>query len=60
MNEKVTIVSNTIMNILNNFILHEATVCDNKNPLWFDKGIKSLFQQKKDTFKKYHKINNSN
>ena len=44
-NKKVSIFSNTIFNILSNFIPHETIVCDDK----------SLIQEKKDTFNKYRK-----
>ena len=47
-NEKVSIFSNTTLNILSNIILHETIVCDDKDPLWFNRAIKSLIQQKKD------------
>ena len=45
--EKVSIFTSTVMNILSNFILHETIVCDNKDPPWFNKAIKSLIQEKK-------------
>ena len=35
------------MNILNNLIPHETIVCDDKDPSWFNKAIKSLNQRKK-------------
>ena len=54
-NEKVSILTSTVMNILTNFIPHETIVCDDKDPAWFNKAIKSLIQEKKDTFKKYRK-----
>ena len=43
------------MNILSNFIPHETIVCDDKDPPWFNRVIKSLIQEKKDTFNKYRK-----
>ena len=48
-NENVSIFSNTILNrlILSHFILHETIFCDNKDPPWFNKAIKSLIQEKK-------------
>ena len=58
-NEKVSIFSNTILNILSNFIPHETIVCDDKDPPWFNRAIKSLIQEKKDTFNKYHKRKNN-
>ena len=48
-NEKVSVFSSTIMNILSNFIRHEKIVCDDKEPQWFNKAIKSLIQEKKTT-----------
>ena len=47
MNEKVSIFTSTAMNILSNFIPHETIVCDDKDPPWFNKAIKSLIQEKK-------------
>ena len=42
------------MNVLRNFIHHEAIICDVKDPQQFNKAFKSLIQEKK-TFKKYCK-----
>ena len=47
------------MNILNNFIPHETIICDDKEPPWFNEAIKSLIQEKKDTFRKYRKSKNN-
>ena len=49
------------MNILSNFIRHETIVCDDKEPQWFNKAIKSLIQEKNKnkTFTKYHKSKNN-
>ena len=58
-NEKVSIFSSTILNILSNFIPHETIVCDDKDPPWFNRTIKSLIQEKKDTFNKYRKNKNN-
>ena len=46
------------MNILSKFIPHETIVCDNKDPPWFNKAIKSFTQDKKDNSK--HDINSKN
>ena len=53
-NEKVSIFSSTILNILSNFIPHETINCDDKDP-----PIKFLIQEKKDTFNKYRKSKNN-
>ena len=58
-NEKVSIFTSTVLNILSNFIPHETIVCGYKDPPWFNKATKSLIQEKKDTFKKYRKSNNN-
>ena len=34
--KKVAIFNNTILNILSNFIPHEAIVCNDKDPSWFN------------------------
>ena len=46
-NEKVSLFSNTIINILSNFIHHETIVCDDKDPPWFNKAINLSFKKKK-------------
>ena len=47
------------MNILSNFISLETIFCDHKDPSWFNKTIKSLIQEKKNTFNKYRKNKNN-
>ena len=37
----------TIINILSNFIPQEFVVCDDKDPPWFNKKIRTLIQEKK-------------
>ena len=58
-NEKVSIFSSTILNILSNFIPHEKIICDDKDPSWFNRTIKPLIQEKEDTFNKYRKNKNN-
>ena len=55
--KKVGIFNSTILNILSNFIPHESVVCDDKDPLWFNKKIRALIQEKNVAFKNY--CNNS-
>ena len=50
--EKVSFFRNTTLNILSNFIPHETIVCNDKDPSWLNRTIKSLIQEKKDTFNK--------
>ena len=46
-NEKFSIFSNTILNILSSFIPYETIVCDDKDSPWFNRAIQSLIQEKK-------------
>ena len=41
-NEKVDTFNKTILKIFNNFISHETIICDDRDPPWFNKKIKSL------------------
>ena len=45
-NEKVSLFNKTILNILNNYMLHETIICDDKDPPWFNSRIKSLIENK--------------
>ena len=47
------IFNSTILNISNNFILHEFVVCDGKDPPWFNRKIIALIQEKNVAFKNY-------
>ena len=46
-NEKVDIFNRTVLNILSNFIPHEAVVCNDKDPPLFNNRIKTLIKEKK-------------
>ena len=35
--------------MLSNFIPHETIICDDKDPSWFNRAIRSLIQEKKDS-----------
>ena len=52
-NEKVDTFNKTILNILSNFIPHETITCDDRDPPWFNKKIKSLIYEKNTAFKKF-------
>ena len=45
-NEKVFILSKTILNILSNFIPHETVTVDDNDPLWFTKKSKISSKRK--------------
>ena len=53
--EKVLIFNKTVLNIPSNFIPHEVTVCDDKDPPWFNGKIKSLINEKLKTYNAYPK-----
>ena len=52
-NENVDTFNKTILNILSNFIPHETITCDDRDPPWFNKKIKSLIYEKNTAFKKF-------
>ena len=56
-NEKVVIFNNTVLNILSNFIPHEAIVCDDKDPPWFNNKMKELIQAKNTAFNNFRNNN---
>ena len=37
-----------------NFIQHRILICEDKDPLWFNKKMKGLIQEKSNAFKSYH------
>ena len=46
-NKQVSIFNETIMNIFENFIPHETITCNDKDPPWMNKQIKTLIMEKK-------------
>ena len=40
MNEQVQLFTQTIQNIISNYIPHEPIICDDRNPPWIDEKIK--------------------
>ena len=55
-NEKVFLFNNTILNILNNYILLETIICNDKDPPWFNSRIKSLIENKNKIRKNYQRF----
>ena len=41
-NEKVNLFNKTIKNIMLNYIPHEASICDDRDPPWINKHIREL------------------
>ena len=58
-NEKVSILNNTINNVLSNFIPHDTITCDDKKPPWFNNNIINLIKNKS-IFYKSHTANENN
>ena len=58
-NEEVCIFNKSVLNILGNFIPHENTIYDDKNPTWFNSRL-SLFYMPKRKFSKIIRKNENN
>ena len=57
--EKVGIITKTVFNIISNFIPHETILCNDKDPPWFNKKIRTVIKEKNMTFNRY-RSNSSN
>ena len=55
---QVSIFSNTVLNILNNYIPHETKICDDRDPPWMTIKIKQLISQKNKLYSRIKKRNN--
>ena len=55
-NEKVAIFSRNILNIFNNFIAHETTVCNDGDPPCFNDKIRLLIKEKTTAYKYFVKM----
>ena len=55
----MSIINNTINNVLLNFILHETITCDDKKPPWFNKNIINLIKNKTIFYKSHTANENS-
>ena len=51
--------SNTVLNILNDYIPHETKTCDDRDPPWMTTKIKELISQKNKVYYCIKKRNNS-
>ena len=49
----------TIQNIISNYILHETITCDDRNPPWLDEKIKKLVLCKNRTYNAYSRDQNN-
>ena len=56
----MSILNNTINNVLSNFIPHETITCEEKKPPWFNKNIIINLVKNKNIFYKSHIANENN
>ena len=56
---QVSIFSNTVLDILNNYIPHETKICDDRDPPWMTTKIEELTSQKNKPYFCIKKRNNS-
>ena len=56
---QVSIFSDTVWNILNNYIPHETKICDDRNLPWMTTKIKELISQKNKLYSRIKRRNNS-
>ena len=59
-NEQVQLFTQTIINIISNYIPHETITCDDSNPPWIDEKIKKLILHKNCAFSAYSRDRNNN
>ena len=56
---KCSFFTNTVLNILNNYIPHETKICNDRDPRWMTTKIKELISQKNKLHSRIKKSNNS-
>ena len=55
--KKVCYFTETLLNIIHNFIPHERIVCDDRDPPWMNGEIKNLINEKNLAYKSYCRFN---
>ena len=55
--KQVAIISDTLMNIMKNFVSNETIICDDRDPPWINKEIKQLIEQKNQFYKRFIRSN---
>ena len=58
-NEKASILTKTVLNIMSNYIPNEIITIDDKDSPWINNKIKSLIKHKTEYFKNYYKTKDS-
>ena len=57
--DQVFVFSNTVLNILNNYITHETKICCDRDPPWMTTKLKEPISQKNKLYSRIKKRNNS-
>ena len=55
--KQVAIFSDTLLNIMQNFVPNETIICDSRDPPWTNKEIKQLIEQKNQFYKQFIQSN---
>ena len=58
-NEQVQLFTQTIQNIISNYISHETITCDDRNPPWIDEKIKKIVLHKNRPYNAYSRDKNN-
>ena len=58
-NQQVQLFTQTIENIISNYIPHETITCDDRNPPWIDEKIKKLVFHKNSVYNAYSRDKNN-
>ena len=58
-NEQMQLFTQTIQNIISNYIPHETITCDDRNPPWIDEKIKKFLLQRNGAFLAYSRDKNN-
>ena len=57
MDKKISVLNETIFNVMSNYIPNETKVFDDQKPLWMNTEIENLITTKNEVFKKHLTIN---
>ena len=57
LDKQVAIFSDTLMNIMQNFVPNETIICDDRDPPWMNREIKPLTERKNQFYKQFIRSN---
>ena len=58
-NDMIHLFYRTIENMFYNFIPHETTTCDDRDPPWIDNSVKRLIKDKNEVYRRFKRSNNN-